>query len=82
MQVSVIKGDVDRIFFHIAEQRLFLKLVDQDDIHELRVSGTSSFLKSVMLTKPDDHVTLHVQNGRIDKWLNSTIRPAQSLTSA
>jgi len=82
MQVSVIKGDVDRIFYHIAEQRLFLKLIDQAEIHELRVSGASPFVKSIMLTKPDDHVTVHVQNGRVDKWLNSTIRPAESQTVA
>jgi hypothetical protein len=82
VQVTVIKGDVDRIFYHIAEQRLFLKLIDQAEIHELRVSGASTFVKSIMLTKPDDHVMVHVQNGRIDKWLNSTIRPAAPPTSA
>lgn len=82
MQVTVVNGHVDRIFFHIAEQRLFLKLKDNDELYEWRVSGASPFVRSIMLTKPDDAVVVHIQKGRIDKWGNETMHPDTAPTAA
>lgn len=73
MHVNVIKGRVDRIFYNAGARTLFLKLEGSGTLHELRVSASSPFVTAIMLTKPDDDVVAHEQNGRIDKWENRSM---------
>jgi hypothetical protein len=82
VQVIILRGEIDRIFFHIAEQRLIFKRVGDEQLHDVRVSGASPFLQSIMLTKPGDFVEMHLQNGRIDKWANETMNPSAPPTAA
>jgi hypothetical protein len=73
MHATVIKGRVDRIFFHPVERTLYLMLEGATSVHQLRTSDESEFKSSLLLTKPGDEIVIHERGGRIDKWSNITM---------
>jgi hypothetical protein len=73
VQVTILEGQVDRIFFHPVERMLLLVLKGEPAVHRLRVSADAGYMTSVMLTKPGDGIRLAERGGHIDKWQNYDI---------
>lgn len=71
MQVTVIKGKVERVFFHPVERMLYFKMEEGTSLHALRAGNGPD--AELMLTKPGDELVIHARGGRIDKYNNVTM---------
>lgn len=76
MHPVTLKGRVDRLHLRQSERTLYLKLVDNEQTHVLRLSDDAPFRIALELTKPGDEIHLVVRSDRIEKFQNNTWSPS------